>query len=65
MTYWLEKRTVQKQGRLPLVIWKRYAVCGRPELLERVRMGQKRPELWRVVWEHTCTALPFPMKKAG
>ena len=65
MTYWLEKRTVQKQGRLPRVIWKRYAACGSPELLERVRMGQKHPALWRVVLENACTILSSSLKKAG
>ena len=65
MTYWLEKRTVQKQGRLPRVIWKRYAACGSPELLERVRMGQYLPELWRVVLENACTILSSSLKKAG
>lgn len=49
MTYWLEKRIIQRKGPSPQIIWKRYAVCGHPELLERVRMGQKRPEHWRVV----------------
>ena len=65
MTYWLEKCTVQKQGRLPRIIWKRYAACGSPELLERVRMGQKRPGHWRVVLESACTVLSSSMEKAG
>lgn len=45
MTYWLEKRIVQREGKSPRILWKRYAACGSPELLERVRMGQKHPEL--------------------
>ena len=48
MTYWLEKRIVQREGKSPRILWKRYAACGSPELLERVRMGQKHPELSRV-----------------
>lgn len=63
--YWLEKRTVQEQGRSPRIIWKRYAACGRRELLERVRMGQKRPGHWRVVLESVRTVLPPSMEKAG
>lgn len=39
--------------------WVRYAVCGSRPLLERVRMGQKHPEHWRVVRESTR------LKKAG
>ena len=50
--YWLEKRTVQGQGRSSRTVWKRYAACGSRELLERVRMGQKHPELWPVVLEN-------------
>ena len=65
MTYWLEKRTVQGQGRSSRTVWKRYAACGSRELLERVRMGQKRPGQWRVVLESTCTVLSSSMKKAG
>ena len=34
--------------------WKQFAVCGRSELLERVRMGQERPECWRVMPENVC-----------
>ena len=63
--YWLEKRTVQEQGCVPRTVWKRYAACGSPELLERVRMGQKHPELWRVVLESACTILSSSLKKAG
>ena len=63
--YWLEKRTVQEQGRSPRIIWKRYAACGNRELLERVRMGQKCPGQWRVVLESTGTVLSSSMKKAG
>jgi len=29
--------------------WTRYGVCGNRTLLERVRMGQKNPEHWRVI----------------
>ena len=43
MAYWLERRTIQKRGKGSQIIWKRYAACGSPELLERVRMGQKHP----------------------
>ena len=63
--YWLEKRTVQEQGRSPRIIWKRYAACGSRELLERVRMGQKHPGQWRIVLESTCTVLSSSMKRAG
>ena len=49
MTYWLEKRTVQRRGNPHKIIWKRYAACGRCELLERVRIGQRHPEHWRVI----------------
>lgn len=59
MAYWLEKRTFQGQGRFPRIIWKRYAVCGSRELLERVCMGQRCPGHWRVVLESA------PLKKAG
>ena len=64
MTYWLEKRIVQREGKSPRILWKRYAACGSPELLERVRMGQKRPGQWRVV-ENACTILSSSLKKAG
>ena len=63
--YWLEKRTVQEQGCVPRTVWKRYAACGSRELLERVRMGQKRPGQWRVVLESARTALSSSMKKVG
>jgi len=29
--------------------WIRYGVCGNRTLLERVRLGQKHPELWRIM----------------
>lgn len=63
--YWLEKRIAQEQERAPRTVWKRYAACGSRELLERVRMGQKRPGQWRVVLESTATVLSASMKKAG
>lgn len=59
MAYWLERRTIQKRGTASQIIWKRYAACGSPELLERVRMGQEHPGNWRVVLESA------PLKKAG
>ena len=63
MAYWLEKRIVQGKGKSSQTIWRRYAACGSPGLLERVRMGQKCPEHWRVTLE---SAAPLaPMKKAG
>lgn len=55
MAYCLEKKAVQEKEST----WRRYAVCGNPKLLERVRLGQKCPEHWRVVLE--CA----PLKKAG
>ena len=64
MAYWLEKRIVQREGKSPRILWKRYAACGSPELLERVRMGQKHPEHWRVTSERACAPLPL-MRKAG
>ncbi len=54
-----------QEGKSPRILWKRYAACGSPELLERVRMGQKHPELWRVVLENACTILSSSLKKAG
>ena len=63
--YWLEKRIAQEQGRAPHTVWKRYAACGSRELLERVRMGQKRPGQWRVVLESVRTVLSSSMEKAG
>lgn len=63
MAYWLEKRIVQRKGKSPQITWRRYAACGSPGLLERVRMGQKYPEHWRVILE---SAAPLAsMKKAG
>lgn len=63
MAYCLEKHVVQKDGKTSRGIWRRYAVCGSPKLLERVRMGQKNPEHWRVTLE---SAVPLTlMKKAG
>jgi len=59
MAYWLERRTIQKRGKGSQIIWKRYAACGSPELLERVRMGQKHSGHWRVIPESA------PLKKAG
>lgn len=40
--YALERKTALRR-------WVRLAVCGKPELLEKVRQGQKRPGKWRVV----------------
>ena len=65
MAYLLEKRTVQKKEKRSRIIWKRYAICGSSELLERVRMGQEHPEHWRVVLERARTALPSSVEKAG
>ena len=66
MAYWLEKRTVQIRGSSSQIIWERYAVCGSSGLLERVRMGQKHPEHWRVISESVCaSSLLSSMKKAG
>ncbi len=63
MAYWLEKRIVQKYGTSSQITWRRYAACGSPGLLERVRMGQKCPEHWRVTLESAAPLIP--MKKAG
>lgn len=63
MAYCLEKCIIQKDGKSSRAIWRRFAVCGNPKLLERVRMGQKFPERWRVTFE--CDALLAPMKKVG
>lgn len=49
MSYWLEKRIVHRRGESSQITWRRYAVCGRRPLLERVRTGQKQPESWRIV----------------
>lgn len=65
MVYWLEKRVFQNRGTSPQITWKRYAACGSPGLLERVRTGQKHPEHWRVTSENACAAWPLPMRKAG
>lgn len=65
MAYWLEKRIVQRTGKSPQITWRRYAACGNLGLLERVRMGQKYPEHWRVTSESVCAAPLFPVKKAG
>lgn len=51
MTYCLEKRAIQQTEKSSETIWKRYASCGSPKLLERVRLGQECPEHWRVVLE--------------
>ncbi len=63
MAYWLEKRIVQRRGVSLQISWRRYAVCGSFGLLERVRMGQKDPEHWRVT--PGSAAMSAPMKKAG
>lgn len=63
--YWLEKRMVQGLGHSSRTVWKRYVACGSRELLERVRMGQKRPGQWRVVLGNACTVLSPSMEKAG
>lgn len=44
----LEKRVIQGKGKCHRIVWKRYVACGDRALLERVRMGQERPEGWRV-----------------
>lgn len=59
MTYWLERRTIHRRATGSQAVWKRYAACGNPELLERVRIGQRHPEHWRVVPVSTI------WKKAG
>lgn len=63
MAYWLEKRIVQRKGKSSQITWRRYAACGSPGLLERVRMGQKYPEHWRVTSENAAPLAS--MKKAG
>lgn len=56
ITYYLEKRTVQRMGAPPS--WERYAICGSRSLLERVRTGQKHPEQWRITLEGSCGIVP-------
>lgn len=63
MAYLLEKRIVQRRDKSSQIIWRRYAACGSPGLLEQVRMGQKYPENWRVVLENAAPLAP--MKEAG
>lgn len=65
MAYWLEKRVIQGKEKSPQIHWKRYAACGSSELLERVRMGQRRPEQWRVTLDGVAGVSWFPMRKAG
>lgn len=59
MVYCLEKKTVRQTGKSSKTIWKEYATCGSPVLLERVRQGQEHPEHWRVVRGN------IPLKKVG
>lgn len=59
MAYRLEKMAVQKKGKSSQTVWQRYATCGSSRLLEQVRLGQERPEHWRVVLESAS------QKKAG
>lgn len=50
MVYWLEKQHIAHKGEKDSqIIWERYAVCGRRELLERVRAGQEQPKSWRIL----------------
>ena len=42
---------IHRPDRVQQKDWRRYAVCGRRPLLERVRAGQKQPERWRIVPE--------------
>lgn len=59
MSYWLEKRIVQRRGESSQIIWSRYAICGSRPLLERVRAGQNQPESWRIV------PAPFAEREKG
>lgn len=46
--YALERRVGEEfRGQL-YPRWKRYAMCGTRRPLERVRVGQEKPEEWRV-----------------
>lgn len=46
--YVLERRAVQEAGKRPRYLWEQYAVCGRRDPLERVRMGLGGKSEWRV-----------------
>lgn len=48
--YVLERLMDQGEQQCPKHRWRQYAVCGNRELLERVRVAQRRPGDWRVVF---------------
>ena len=50
MTYALERLTAMKSADGLRYVWRRYAVCGNRNSLEKVRQGQDRPEDWRIVF---------------
>ena len=46
--YVLEHLQFHGSGHCPQYRWEQFAVCGKRELLERVRLRQAHPENWRV-----------------
>ena len=53
----LEYLQFQGTEHCPQYHWKQFAVCGKKELLERIKIRQAHPENWRVTQltcEHIC-----------
>ena len=46
--YVLERKVPRAAGKFPRRLWQQYAVCGRRDPLERVRLGLGGTKEWRV-----------------
>ena len=49
MMYALEHFSVRGTDCHPYRYWVQYAICGKREILEKVRQNQRQPEEWRVI----------------
>ena len=49
MMYALEHFSAQATGGRQCRCWVLYAICGKHEILEKVRQNQRQPEEWRVI----------------
>jgi hypothetical protein len=60
--YILERLVFQGSERCPQYLWKQLAMCQNRAPLERVRMGQRRSEDWRIT-EMTAAPNTIPRGK--
>ena len=46
--YVLERKVLRVTGKFPRRLWQQYAMCGRRDPLERVRLGLGDTNEWRI-----------------